>query len=141
MASVDDYDYMETMRTLLLPYPQLADRYDRGWQEAMCRQAGLLALAQTNAGNRLDDGTLDPNTFTFVVCQMVLRVMRYTPFQGETNGSYTYDLKDDQSNPPGYDASPNLYLSKNERTLLDGTVPGRGKVGTIGIGLHRIYGM
>lgn len=141
MASVDDFDFVTAMRTYLLPYPSLAERFDSAWIEQMCYQAGNLVFAETNASVRLDDGLLSEDTFAFVVCQMVLRVMRYSEFSRETNGSYTYARKDDQVNTPSYDASPNLYVSKNERALINGKSAGRGIVGTAGLGLHRVYGM
>ena len=48
------------------------------------------------------------------------------------------DLSEDT---PAYDASPNLYVSKREKQLLDGYAEGHGPVGTIGVGLSRIYGL
>lgn len=143
MANVDDFDFNAAMQVYVLPYRDSysSERFPKEWLGRMCRNAASLAFAQTHASQRLDSGDLDPDTFEYVVCQMVLRVIRYTPLQSESNGSYTYDRKDDQSNPPSYDASPNLYVSKAEKELLNGKDSSRRKIGSVGMGLHRVYGM
>lgn len=143
MASVDDFDWVEAMKLNALPYRDLLsdDRYPRAWIENTCRQAAFKCFGETNAAKRLDSGTLDPSTFEYVCCSMVLRLIRYRMVQSESNGSYDYTLKDDQSNPPGYDASPNLYISSSERNLLNGSPSNRGHAGSIRMGLGRVYGM
>ena len=143
MASVDDFDWIEAMKVNALPYRDLfkTGRFPNEWVENTCRQAAFKCFSETNAARRLDSGDLDPSSFEYVCCSMVLRIIRYKMVESESNGSYDYTLKDDQSNPPGYDASPNLYLSSSERSLLDGGTSKRGRFGCVGMGVNRIYGM
>lgn len=144
-TDLDRFDFVSAMRVYALPYRALGvadpERFPKEWVTRMCHNAAGLVFASTNAEYRLKRGKLSEDTFMYVCCQMVLRVMRYSPLSGETNGSYTWSGKDDQSNPPGYDASPNLYVSKAEKALLDGASSDRGPVGTIGMDLNRVYGM
>lgn len=142
MADVNGIDWLEHMRVMLLDQPELADRYPNEWIRMRCRIAAEMALNESgNAQPRLDSGDLSEETFAYVVCSMVLRTMRWTRFKTESNGSYSYTQHDPQPDPPAYDASPNLYVSKRERQLLDGYVSGRGPVGTVGVGVQRIYGL
>ena len=142
MASVDGIDWKKYMQLELVDDRRLADRYSNEWIAHKCRVAANMALTcSPNVEPRLNNGYLDEETFAYVVCQMVIRVMRWTDLKSETNGSYTYENRDPQDNPPPYDASPNLYVSKREKQMLDGYAEGHGPVGTIGLGLSRIYGL
>ncbi|NMM93874.1 hypothetical protein [Bifidobacterium oedipodis] len=142
MADVKSIDWLKWMRVNLLDQPGLSDRYPVEWIQSRCRVAAEMALTSSNAAAvRLASGDLSEETFAYVVCAMVIRVMRYSTLKSESNGVYQYERRDDQSNPPGYDASPNLYVSKREKQLLDGYAEGRGPIGTVGMGVNRIYSM
>lgn len=141
MASFD-IDWLEYMRINLLDQPGLADAYPNAWILLKCRVAAELALtSSSNAEPRLNSGDLSEELFAYVVCSMVIRVMRWSRYKTESNGNYQYEEHDPQANSPGYDASPNLYVSKREKQLLDGYAEGRGPIGTVGMGVNRIYGM
>lgn len=142
MASVDGIDWMKHMQVSLLDQPGLADAYPNEWVKSRCRIAAEIALTESgNAEPRLNSGDLSEDTFAYVVCSMVIRVMRWHRLKSESNGNYSYEEHDPQPNPPAYDASPNLYVSKREKQLLDGYAEGHSPVGTIGVGLSRIYGL
>lgn len=139
---IDGIDWLAWMRVNLLDEPGLADRYPNEWILSRCRVAAEMALTESsNALPRLESGDLSEETFAYVVCSMVMRVMRWTPFKSESNSAYSYTNRDPQPNPPAYDASPNLYVGKREKQLLDGYAEGRGPIGTVGMGLQRIYGL
>ncbi|KFI66539.1 hypothetical protein [Bifidobacterium magnum] len=142
-VNVDQIDWVEWMRIYALDDPDLfTERYPVEWVCAMCRIASRMALTEAfEAQTRLDDGTLSEETFAYVCCMMVLRVVRYRRFKSESNGTYTYTNADPLPNDPGKDASPNLYLSKREKTLLQGYLDGHGPMGTVHTGLDRMYGM
>lgn len=142
MATVASIDWTKWMQVNLLDQPDLADRYPNEWILSRCRVAAEMAVTESsNTEPRLQSGDLSEETFAYVVCSMVIRVMRWHRFKTESNGNYSYTEHDPQSNPPGYDASPNLYVSKREKQLLDGYSAGRGPIGTVGMGVQRIYGL
>lgn len=142
MANVDSIDWMRYMKVSLLDQPELAEQYPNEWVKSRCRIAAEMALTESsNAQPRLDSGDLSEETFAYVVCSMVIRVMRWRRLKSESNGNYQYTEHDPQPNPPAYDSSPNLYVSKREKQLLDGYAEGRGPIGTVGLGLNRIYGL
>lgn len=142
MADVSNIDWLDWMRINLLDEPQLADRYPNEWILLKCRVAAEMALTESsNAEPRLQSGDLSEETFAYVVCSMVLRVMRWHWLKSESNGNYSYTMQDPQPNSPAYDSSPNLYVGKREKQLLDGYAEGRGPMGTVGMGLQRIYGL
>ena len=138
-----EIDWLSHMLQHAQTTPEVFDgRLGEEWIIRECETAKEIAFTECpDAEYRYEQGDLSENLLAYVVCQMVLRVIRYTPLQGESNGSYTYDRKDDQSNPPSYDASPNLYVSKAEKELLNGKDSSRRKIGSVGMGLHRVYGM
>ncbi|NEG55465.1 hypothetical protein [Bifidobacterium platyrrhinorum] len=142
MATVASIDWLKWMQVNLLDQPGLADAYPNEWILSRCRVAAEMAVTESsNTEPRLQSGDLSEETFAYVVCSMVIRVMRWSRFKTESNGNYSYTEHDPQSNPPGYDASPNLYVSKREKQLLDGYADGRGPIGTVGLGVQRIYGL
>lgn len=135
-------DWKKYMQLELVDDRRLADRYSNEWIAHKCRVAANMALTcSPNVEPRLNNGYLDEETFAYVVCQMVIRVMRWTDLKSETNGSYTYENRDPQDNPPPYDASPNLYVSKREKQLLLGYEDGNGPIGTVFVGVNRIWGL
>lgn len=135
-------DWKKYMQLELVDDRRLADRYSNEWVIHKCRVAANMALAcSPNVEPRLNNGYLDEETFAYVVCQMVIRVMRWTDLKSETNGSYTYENRSPQDNPPSYDASPNLYVSKREKQLLLGYDEGNGPIGTVFVGVNRIWGL
>lgn len=142
MADFSEIDWLKWMRVNLLDDPGLAGSYPNEWILSRCRIAAEMAVAESsNTEPRLRSGDLSEETFAYVVCSMVIRVMRWHRLKTESNGNYSYTEHDPQPNPPGYDASPNLYVGKREKQLLDGYAEGRGPIGTVGVGVQRIYGL
>ncbi|MDU4038182.1 MAG: hypothetical protein E7H36_00055 [Bifidobacterium dentium] len=135
-------DWLECMELHCLNEADTLHRFPNEWVKYMCRRAVTIAITgSTNCEPRLDSGDLDVEDFEYVVCSMVWRVIRYSDIKTESNGTYQFTRFDPQDNQPGKDASPNLYLSKREKQILDGYASGRGPIGTVGVGVNRIYGM
>lgn len=135
-------DWLECMELHCLNEADTLHRFPNEWVKYMCRRAVTIAItSSTNCEPRLDSGDLDVEDFEYVVCSMVWRVIRYSDIKTESNGTYQFTRFDPQDNQPGKDASPNLYLSKREKQILDGYASGRGPIGTVGVGVNRIYGM
>lgn len=143
MALADGIDWLEWLRVNALDQPDLLiDSYPNEWLRNKCKVAAdMVEVECPDALPRYRSGLLSERALGYVVSMMVLRVVRYRQFKSETNGSYTYTNNDPQDNPPGKDGSPNLYVSKRERALLDGQTEGNGPIGTIHMGLDRVYGM
>lgn len=141
MASVDSIDWLEWLRVNALDQPDLLlDGFPNAWLENMCLVAlDMIEVETPDAVPRLQAGDLKERTLAYVVCQMVLRVVRYRQFKTESNGSYQYTNFDPQDNPPGKDGSPNLYVSKREKALLEGS--SIGPFGTMHMELDRAYGL
>ena len=83
---------------------------------------------------------LSESDFASVVCEMVLRVVRFNRFKTEANGSYSYTEHDPQQNQPGYDPSPRLFLSKAEKSILNGFSESAGTMSHISLGFDPGYG-
>lgn len=138
----DAVDWVECLELHCLPDADVLKRYPNAWLTYMCHRAETVAsISSTNCLPRLKSGDLDLEDYEFVICSMVWRVIRYSDIKTESNGTYQFTRFDPQDNPPGKDASPNLYLSKREKQILDGYASGRGPIGTVGVGVNRIYGM
>ena len=58
----------------------------------------------------------------------------------ESNGSYSYTEHDPQQNQPGYDPSPRLFLSKAEKSILNGFAESAGTMSHISLGFDPGYG-
>lgn len=142
MATVS-IDFMKWLKINALSQPDLLlDNYPREWLSNMLEVSSDMIQAECpNAVPRYRAGYLSERSYAYVACQMVLRVVRWKQFKSETNGSYTYTNNDPQSNPPGTDGSPNLYVSKREKALLNGYEEGHGPIGTMRMGLDRAYGL
>ncbi|NMN02781.1 hypothetical protein [Bifidobacterium panos] len=136
MASIDKIDWLEYMRVNALDQPDLfVDRLPNEWIVNKCLMAAEIAkTACPVVERRMRYGYLSERGFANVVCSMVLRVCRWKQIKSESNGSYEYTNQDPLQNQPGYDASPNLYVSKRERNFLNGvTDDADGPMGTIGV--------
>lgn len=136
-------DWLHWMRVYALNDPGLFDqRLPNEWIVAECEMAVDIALTECPfLSYRARKGWISEATFAGIICGMVLRVARWQRFKTESNGVYSYTEHDPQSLPPGYDASPSLYLSKREKSLLEGSSSSGGPIGTVHMGLDRLYGM
>lgn len=143
MASIDSIEWIEWLQIYALDQPDLViGRFPKKWLMNMCDVALQMCKAECpNCAPRYQKGYLKEQTVAFVVCQMVLRVVRFRQYKTETNGVYTYTNFDPQDNPPMKDGSSNLYLSKRERALLNGYSEDSTPIGTIEMGLDRAYGL
>lgn len=139
---IDRIDWIPYMRDAALAEPDLFDnRLPERWIQRKCRQAALIALAECPAARtRLLRRRLSEEDFASVVCEMVLRVARQYRFKMESSGNYQYERRDDQPTPPGYDPSPRLFVSKAERSLLNGYGEGHSSAGIIHMGFDPGYG-
>ena len=113
--------------------------FDVEWIDENCRTAVEIIFAKAPAAvTRWQKGTLSERTLAYVACSMVLRTARYGQPHSESDGSYAYTNNAPQQMSPAYDSSPNLFVSKNEMSLLDGG--NRGPIGTIGMGAPPLWG-
>lgn len=120
---VNRIDWLASMRVQALGEPELFDgRLPDAWIVAQCRKAAVYALTECpRAIRRLRDGRLSDDVFAGVVCDMVLRMARQYRYKLESSGNYQYQRPDPQPvDSTGYDPSPKLYLTKADRTLLNG---------------------
>lgn len=142
MATVD-IDFMKWLRINALDQPDiLISKYPNEWLLNKLLVANdMIQVECPDTVSRLQNGYLSERSYAYVACQMVLRVVRWRQFKSETNGSYTYTNVDPQSNPPGTDGSPNLYVSKREKALLNGYGEDSVPMGTMSMGLDRAYGL
>lgn len=139
---IDHIDWVEHMRVAASGEPELFDgRLPEEWIVQKCRMAALICLTECPGVTvRLRRGRLSEADFAAVVCEMVLRVARWTGMRTESNGAYSYTRYDPQPNGPGLDPSPRLFLSKGERALLDGYGASHGMVGHVSLSLDPGYG-
>lgn len=110
------------------------------WIKAKCRVASTIAVTECpNLPDRYRRGLIDKDTVANVITDMVARVAMYSQTKNESNGTYTYGDQTPLTNPMGFEPSPDLYLKKTERRLLSGG-DDSGPIGSIGMGLSRIWG-
>lgn len=144
MASdpIEGINWLDQMRLWGEESPEsFSGRLPERWIEAQCRVAARLALTLVpSAESDLSRGKLKEETFSYVVCQMVLRKARYQTIRSESDGIYQYSNNAPQQADGGYSPSPNLYLTKAERALLEGKDTDRSPVGSVGMGVERIWG-
>lgn len=135
MAFYDSVDWVAELKAMAVNEPEsfVDGRLTESWVRTMCETAADMAVNEVpQTAWRVRNGRLSLRLFVYVVCSMVMRVARYSPLKSEDNGVYSYTVADQQANPPAYEASPNLYVSKRERELLSGSRSGPGgPVGTI----------
>ncbi|MCO6558486.1 MAG: hypothetical protein J6575_03495 [Bifidobacterium sp.] len=118
----------------------MTDAITDEWITAKCRVASNIAVTECpNLPDRYRRGTIDAETVANVVTDMVARVAMYSKIRSESNGTYTVGDQNPLANQSGFDPSPNLYLKKTERNLLSGG-DDSGPIGTIGLGLSRMWG-
>ncbi|KAA8827246.1 hypothetical protein [Bifidobacterium myosotis] len=141
---IDNIDWLKYMRDNASGEPELFDPetgLPDSWVTQQCRKAALLCLAECPAvRSRLRRRRLSEADFAGVVCDMVLRLARQYKLKSESNGNYSYTRRDDQPVPPGYDPSPRLFLSKSERSILNGYAGSQGAAGHISLGFDPGYG-
>lgn len=138
---IEGIDWIQQMRLWGEESPEsFSERLPQNWIKAQCRVAARLALASgPSAKDDLADGKLQEETFSYVVCQMVLRKARYQAMKSENDGSYQYTNVGPQQADGGYSPSPNLYISKTERTLLAGQDGDRTPLGSVSMETERIW--
>lgn len=140
----EDIDWFEKMRVYGGNTPEAFEkRITKGWVREHCLTACEVAFNECPACKpRLESGALTERMFSYVVCSMVLRVVRWSQRKSESNGAYTRTDDLMQGTPqPGWEESPDLHVTKKERQILEGTPDGNGPIGTLRLGLDRIYGM
>lgn len=140
---VDSVDWLKWMRLKdgsgwdIFSGNNLSDDWVLDKCETACEECFELV---PEAQQRWDTGRLSERMLAEVVCQMVLRVARWTQFKSESDGSYTYTNQDESGTPPAFDASPNLKPTKHEMALLRG-YGDDAPTGTVRMGLDRVYGL
>lgn len=130
------FDWVKWMRLFGRNTPELDDdRYDAQWVEDICLTACELAVTVCPACiPLLRSGELSERMFAYIICQSILRTVRYDahPFQSEDNSAYSYNRGS------AYDASPDLWFSDKEQAILNGVDDGL--FGSVPLGVDRIYG-
>lgn len=110
------------------------------WVEEMCRTAAdIIFHTIPIAYTRYQDKLLSERVLAYVACSMVLRVAD-PGIHIESNGTYSVTRDSPQANPPGFSSARDLFVSKKERALLEGTTEGRTPVGTLGMSVNRYWG-
>lgn len=142
MATVlDGLDWLKWFRLLQADKADLmSGAISEQWVEAQCRIASRILLndcpyLETRYRNR----RIDEETIAYVVTNMVARVAIWRLTSTESNGIYTTSFEAPKTTPPGFTPSPNLYVKKSEKALVNGD-DGSGPMGTFGIGLERMWG-
>lgn len=128
-------DWLAEMRQHAANSPEIfIDRLDENWIVTECEIAQKIAFRECpDAQYQYENGDLDDGILAYVVCQMVLRVARWTLRKTESNGQSTYTLDSPARLPSGVEMSPNLWVTNRERELLEGKSD-RGPIGTIWAG-------
>ena len=141
-AIIDNIDCLKYMRVYGSADADAFDgHFDNEWISAQCRKAALICLNECPiVRTRLKKSRLSERDFASVVCEMVLRVVRFNRFKTEANSSYSYTEHDPQQNQPGYDPSPRLFLSKAEKSILNGFAESSGTVSHISLSFDPGYG-
>lgn len=123
--------------------PEALSMVDETWVDTMCQVAYEKCLTDVpNLKRRLERGYISERMIAQVVCSMVMRVAANMSRhkRSESNGTYSYT---NQTPTPVStmlrDRDDNLYLSTSERNTLAGRTGGA--LGTIPMGLDRIYGL
>lgn len=140
---IDNIDWVKYMEEYAVDEAELLKdgKHSKEWVRIKCRQAAMLALAECpHAYARLRAGRLSESDFAMTVCEMVMRLVRYSRYQSESNGNYQYTQFQPQSNAPGTDPSPRLFVSKADKTMLNGFSESRGSIGHISLGFDPSYG-
>lgn len=89
-AIIDNIDWLKYMRVYgSADADSFEEHFDTDWISAQCRKAALICLSECPiVRTRLKKGRLSESDFASVVCEMVLRVVRFNRFKTEANGSY-----------------------------------------------------
>lgn len=126
-------DWLSQMRQHAQTSPEIFDgRLDTDWITRECETAREIVFAECpDAEYRYQQGDLSETLLAYVVCQMVLRVARWTMYRTESNGQYQYTTDSPIRTPSGMDMSANLWVTDRERALLEGNSNGRGPMGTV----------
>lgn len=123
--------------------PEALSLVDEAWVTTMCKVAYEKCLIDVpSLKRRLERGYVSEAMIAQVVCAMVLRVAasRAHRKRSESNGAYAYTNNTVSGVTTTFrDSDDKLYLSKSERNTLAGRTGGA--LGTISIGLDRIYGL
>lgn len=140
----EDVDWLHWMRVKdssgwdIFTGNHLSDEWVQDKCETACEECFQLV---PEAKPRYESGTLSERMLAEVVCSMVLRVARWTQYKSESDGSYSYTNQDESGTPPAFDASPNLKPTKHEMALLRGNSDDQTPLGTVTMGLDRVYGL
>lgn len=128
-----EIDWLSHMLQHAQTTPEVFDgRLGDEWIISECETAKEIVFAESpDAEYRYEQGDLSENLLAYVVCQMVLRVARWTLYKTESNSQYQYTMDTPVRTPSGYDMSSNLWLTDRERGLLEGNANGQGPMGTI----------
>lgn len=142
MATIfDGFDWLKWFKLLQADKADLmSGAITEQWLTAQCRIASRILVNDCPSVNtRYRSKKIDEETVAYVVTSMVARVAIWRLISSETNGVYTHSYESPQTTPPGFTPSPNLYVKKAEKSLIEGD-DGEGPMGTFGIGLERMWG-
>jgi hypothetical protein len=134
-------DYVKWMRIFAQTSPEdFKDRLGSEWVQEMCLTAADRAFAECpSARYRYANGALSERLFASVVCGMVLRVARWRRIKTESNGAYVHTDYEPHQVSPGYESSPDLFITSKEKSVLEGDAGG-GPMGTIYMDVERLWG-
>lgn len=140
---IDWVSYMAEFATDAQDYELFreGDPYDAKWVSNQCRKAALLCINSYPVCRvRLRKGHLSERDFAQVCCDMVLRLARQRQYKSESNGSYSYTVADAQSVPPGYAPTPRLFISKDDKVILTGSLNATGGASALSLGFDKGFG-
>lgn len=135
MAFYDNIDWVHYFSLYADAGMQLDDTILNAW----CKVAAKIAVNKVPVVvNRFNRGYIDEDTFAWVVISMVARKLRYNTPTHENNGVYTYQLGESDTMNMGvsqHGRSPDFYVSKSEREILQGTGDSNGFYGALNMSI------
>lgn len=139
--AIDAVDWAAEMEEEGLGSPELFsyENFDPAWLTRKCRQAvDVIDVKCPDARQNIIDGVIPASLYIQVVCEMVMRVCRYTRLKTESNGTYSYTNESPMAAPPSFESSPDLFVSSRQEALLQPPLVSQ-MFGTVGLDGDRIF--
>ncbi|NMM98152.1 hypothetical protein [Bifidobacterium olomucense] len=139
-STMDSVDYVQWFKTYMSAHADLfPESVDEVWVSSMAQVAVQIVKVECpGAQARWRRGKLTEPTLGYVVSCMIARVAMFKLRKTESNGVYQRTDYEPLETPPQFTPSPDLFLKKSEKSLLDGVGNGKSAIGSVPIGLGRV---
>lgn len=139
-STMNDVDYVKWFKVFMSAHADLfPESVDETWVAAQAQVAVEIVKAECpGAQTRWRRGKLTEASLGYVVSSMIARVAMFTMTKTETNGVYQFTRYEPMESQPQFTPSPDLFMKKSEKSLINGVGNGMGAIGSVPIGLGRV---